>query len=297
MAPIVSVHLADIGVAASLRLQVRPPQPARIPGLRHADVGIAAPLSAKVRAQPTVGRSGLVAFWDDEPSLERFLADHPLARTLAGGWSARLEPVRAFGRWPGLPDDLARARRIQPEGLAVVLTLGRLRVSQAPRFLRTSAQAEGAVVGAPGVLFATGLARPPFVATCSVWESDDALTAYAYGDKDGGAHPGAITEDRRKPFHKQSAFVRLRVLRMDGSLGAPTRRPRAWSPADRSRGPQGAGAKMRLTAVPASAAGPHHAIRPRSSTATRSQRASAWPTFCSTTRRAAPSPRRRSRPS
>jgi hypothetical protein len=33
--------------------------------------------------------------------LERF-ASHPLAEELAGGWHARMEPLRVFGSWPGL---------------------------------------------------------------------------------------------------------------------------------------------------------------------------------------------------
>ena len=98
-----------------------------------------------------------------------------------------------------------------------MLTLGRLRLSQAVRFLRTSAKAEAAVLSAPGVRWASGLAKPPFVATCSLWESGDALAAYAYGP-DQQAHPGAIDADRARPFHRRSAFVRLRPLLIAGRL-------------------------------------------------------------------------------
>jgi hypothetical protein len=40
---------------------------------------------------------------------------------------------------------------------------GRLRLRQAPRFLRTSARAEARVVDAPGLAWATALARSAFV--------------------------------------------------------------------------------------------------------------------------------------
>lgn len=217
MTGIVSVHLADLGVARTLRLQARGPKAGRIAGLRHADVGIAAPLTESVLPRPTPSRAGLLAFWDDRSSLDAFLADHPVAAAFAGGWRAVLEPVRVHGDWPGLDEGLPRARRVQPEGPAVVLTLGRLRLSQAVRFFKASAKAEAGVLSAPGLRWGSGLAKPPFVCTISAWESDDALTAYAYGPEQH-AHPGALDEDRARPFHQRSAFVRFRPLEIVGSV-------------------------------------------------------------------------------
>jgi hypothetical protein len=91
-------------------------------------------------------------------------------------------------------------------------------VSRIPRFLRTSSKAEARVVGAPGVIWATALARPPFFATCSLWESTDALSEYAYGSTEPTAHPDAIAVDRATPFHHQSAFIRFRPYRSQGHL-------------------------------------------------------------------------------
>ena len=217
MAPVASVHIADVGIRKGLRFVRKAPTPSSIQGLRHADVGLTAPLSSSLLAKPSPGRVGLIAFWDDDDALGAFLADHPLAAMLSGGFHARLEPLRAFGSWPGLPADLAVNRTTEYQGPAVVLTLGRLRLSQTVRFLRTSSRAEGAVVGAPGLVWATGLARPPFVSTCSLWESVDALSAYAYREKDA-AHPTAISADRTKPFHRRQAFVRFRPYAIHGQL-------------------------------------------------------------------------------
>lgn len=214
---IASVHVADVGVGSALRLVSRAPKPASIAGLRHANVGLAAPLGGSVMPKPQLGRVGLVAFWDDDAAVDRFLNDHPLAARLAGGWHARLEPLRAFGTWPGLASEVPRPRVVAHEGPAIVLTLGRMRLTQAPRFLKTSNKAENGVLGAAGMIWATGMAKPPFVATCSLWESAEALSAYAYGF-DGAPHPGAITEDRRKPFHHESAFIRFRSYTSAGSL-------------------------------------------------------------------------------
>ena len=142
---IASVHVADVGGRAAVGIVRKAPKPASTPGLRHANVALTAPLSASVRPSPDVGRAALVAFWDDDAALDRFLGEHKLAKALAGGWRVRLAPLRAHGTWPGLPDDVPRQRTVEHDGPAAVLTLGRLRFSQAPRFFRTSAKAEGAV--------------------------------------------------------------------------------------------------------------------------------------------------------
>lgn len=211
-----SVHLADTGFRTALSVLRKAPAPEAHAGLRHADVAIAAPLGPKLRNSPQLGRVALVAFWDDDDAIDGFL-DAPLARKLAGGWSARLEPLRVHGSWPGVDDDLPKSRAVEHDGPAVVLTLGRLRLTRALPFFRTSAKAEGAVLDAPGLIWATGLARPPFVSTCSLWESAQALSDYAYGSE-RPAHPGAITADRAKPFHHQSAFIRFRPYASEGRL-------------------------------------------------------------------------------
>lgn len=234
MATVVTVHIADVGAPGALRLAAARHPLRSAPGHLGAHALLAAPLSPAVLPSPSPGRVALLAFWDGAAAAERFAAGHPVAERLAGGWRATLEPVRMFGGWPGLPDGLPRHRRAVHDGPAAVLTLGRLRVGRAPEFLRTTAPAEGAAVDAPGFVWGTGLAFPPVVATCSLWESTDALSAYAFGK--GGPHDAAIEAGHRHPFHKQQAFVRCRVLESEGCLGG--------------RNPLTAGDVARSTTVP-----------------------------------------------
>ena len=218
MPVIASVHLADVGAPAALRLLRKAPSPGQVDGLRQADVATASPLrGSSSLPRPTFGRAALIAFWDDDAALDAFVATHPVADALAGGWHARLEPLRAFGDWPGLPPDISRDRSTDHTGPSVVLTLGRLRLTRAIRFLRTSRPAEARALAAPGFVWGSALTKPPFVATCSLWESTRALSTYAYGRSEP-AHTDAIAADRAKPFHKRSAFVRFRPYRMEGRL-------------------------------------------------------------------------------
>jgi hypothetical protein len=226
---IASVHIANVGARSALSLLRKAPKAGEVSGLRHADIALTAPLSASLLGKPDLGRVGLVAFWDDDAAVERFLSSHPLASTLAGGWHVRLAPLRAFGSWPGLPSEVPTSRVVDHVGPVGVLTLGRLRLSQTLRFLRTSAKAEGRALDAPGLIWATGMARPPFVCTCSLWESTRASSTYAFG-KAEPAHPDAITESETKAFHHQQAFIRFRPYDSVGHLDGRNPLAESWMP-------------------------------------------------------------------
>jgi hypothetical protein len=214
---IASVHIANVGVRRALQLLRQPPAVGDVPGLRDARIGLTAPLGRSPVKRPSLSRVALFSFWDDDEALDAFVAKHPVAQALGDGWHARLEPLRAWGSWPGLPEDLSRHRVVPSEGPMVVLTLARFRLNRALSFFNTSAKAEGAVVQAPGLVWGTGVASPPFVATCSVWQDAQALSTYAYGRRQP-AHARAIEADQARPFHHQSAFVRFRPSVMEGSL-------------------------------------------------------------------------------
>ena len=209
------MHFADLSPLHAVRL--RAPKPTDVPGLRSAHAATAARLTKSPLPALQPGRVGLVAFWDDDASLDAFLAGHPTAAAMADGWRVRLEPLRAHGSWPGLDADVPKARRTDYDGPSAVMTLARTRWSRLPSFMRANAPAEAAVVDAPGKTWATAMARPPFFATFSLWESPAALQQYAYGNAPPG-HNNAIVVDRAKPFHHQSAFIRFRPYDAHGRL-------------------------------------------------------------------------------
>jgi len=213
---VVSVHLADLGLAAlpgfmrsKRRLEARE-------GALYAEPAVTAPLGSGRLPRPTLGRAGLIAAWEEDAALEAFLAEDPLAPRLAGGWHVRLEPVHVFGAWAGLPGLDEHAVHVDDEEPVVVLTLGRLRLRRVVPFLRSAVPAESAAAAASGLLASSGLARPPhLVSTFSVWRSAAAMRDYAF-DK-SGAHQAAVGADRRRPFHHESAFVRFRPYASAGA--------------------------------------------------------------------------------
>lgn len=209
---VASIHFNDIGALNALR--VAPPR--GVDGMISVATAVATPLDSPILRAPLRGRLALAAFWESDSAIDQFLAGHPLARHLAGGWHARLEPLRVHGHWPGVPPGLSTERATPHDGPALVLTLGRTRLSQLRRFLRSSRPAEAAARDAPGLIWGSAMARLPFVGTCSIWESPDALVRYAYGTTP--AHPDAIAANLAKPFHRTQAFIRFRPYGVEGSL-------------------------------------------------------------------------------
>jgi hypothetical protein len=212
---IATVQLADLGPATTLRAIMRRPKPSDTPGLKAAEVAVFAPLA--LSAPPPIRRAGLIAFWDDVDAFDRFVDSDPIGQRFSGGFQARLRPLRAHGSWPGLPADVPTSRAVQYDGPVVVLTLGRLRISQTVRFLRTSRPAERAAAAHDGMIWGSAAARPPFVATLSIWADAQVTAAFAYG-RQQPAHSDAISAQERKDFHLQSAFIRFAPTRLEGTL-------------------------------------------------------------------------------
>lgn len=213
---IASFHLADVGKLQGLRLLRRQPTRSDVPGLRYGVLTISAPLSDRLLPRPDVGRLALFAAWDDDSALDRFLAADPLAGALADGWRTRLQPTHIFGAWPPLDGLVGEQPAMADDEPAAALTIGRLRLSQAPRFLKAGAAAERLAVRDPALLRGTGLARPPgLVATFSLWRTTRAMRAYA-GGPSGAEHRDAVKAHAERPFHHASAFIRFRPYGAEG---------------------------------------------------------------------------------
>ena len=214
---IVSVHIAQVGplgLAAALRSG---PTPAGTPGLRYAETTLTAALGRPLPA-PRPGSAALISAWDDDAALERFLVESPAAKRFAEGWEARMAPLRVFGAWPRMPGLPGRELPVEDDEPVAALTLGRPRLGRLIPFLRASRPAEAAAVADPALLAATGLARPPrLVSTFTVWSSAAAMRDYA--GSVGRGHREAVRADRERPFHHESAFIRLRPYLSRGSWG------------------------------------------------------------------------------
>ncbi len=209
------MHIAELGPRQAAEVLLRPPKPAAVPGLTYAETTTTAALGEPLLPPRQLGQVGMIAAWRDDDALDDFHRRHPLARHLAGGWRVRLQPLRVFGAWAGMPGLPARALPVEADEPVGVLTLGRLRLLRTAAFRRSATPAEQAAIESPALLAGTGLARPPrLVATFSLWRSAAAMREYA--TLPGGAHDAAVRTDRARPFHHESAFVRFRPYASEG---------------------------------------------------------------------------------
>jgi hypothetical protein len=208
---IASIHIADTGALAGARLLRSKPTAKTAPGLHYAALMLTSPLGGRSLPRPSTARIALFAAWESERALAAFEADDPLAAKLTRkGWRARLQPTHVYGAWPELDGIVGREPTMADDEPAAVLTLGRLRLSQAARFLRAGAAAERLAVRDPALVRGIGMTRPPgLVATFSLWSSTAAMRDYASG-RAGAEHRAAVSAHARRPFHHQSAFLRFR---------------------------------------------------------------------------------------
>ncbi len=173
-----------------------------------------------------LGRESMIACWDDESSLERFLDDNPTGREMAQGWHVRLELVRAMGMFPGLDDDMSEIARDKADaaiGPSFAITMGTAYVRSIPTFYRVNKGLERQFLATPTGLWGTAMSnlRTRFVATLTAWESLHAATDYVRA----GAHAEAVrnhfdpTKDRTgHTFVTGGGFLGLRPLSVHGEV-------------------------------------------------------------------------------
>nr|MDT0658675.1 hypothetical protein [Micromonospora sp. DSM 115978] len=215
-----SFHLALLPPSVTLRALLRRPRAA---GLRHAEclalMRLGSPAVSWERMQ--LRRLAMFAEWEDEPALERFLADEELGRRLNGGWHVRLRYLRRYGEVSALAGLPVRAGGWDPQEPIVAVTLARLKLPELPRFLRWGRPVEHLVVGHPGTTFATAAIRPPHTfSTFTVWRSVREMTDMVHGRgavPQDRAHAVAMAEQHRRDFHHESAFMRFRPLSEHGT--------------------------------------------------------------------------------
>ena len=213
---VVSVHLADVGPLGVRTMLATKLEPRQTEGLRYRQKTLAVPLASGPRRAPRPGRVGLIAAWEDDAALERFLAGHPIAELLGRGWHVRLAPLRLSGAWPHLPGLPDREQEVDGDEPVAVVTIAHTRLRRIVPFLRTSHRAERQAVEDPAMLAGTALVLPPrLVATFSLWRSADTMRHYAQGVS-GKQHQDAMRANGAHPFHHESAFIRFRPYAPEG---------------------------------------------------------------------------------
>lgn len=215
-------HLTECGFATTLRALSRPPQSPSTPGLVHAEclvpMTLGRPVGLPWRYRPQ--QLAVFAAWHSEDAIDEFLRTSRLGRVLALGWHVRMEFVRRWGfinELDGLPPV---ARELADQQPVVAVTLARLRVSQALRFIRWGRPVEEQVRDDPATTFSLAAMRPiGTLSTFSIWTTQKAMTDMVHGRSTTPAaqrHASAMQERNRKDFHHEFTTLRFRPLSEHG---------------------------------------------------------------------------------
>lgn len=219
---IFSFHLVRTTVATTARALASPPTGARVPGLRRAECMALMTLGAPILSPARVQLRDLAVFasWQSEQSLDSFLIDTELGRSLATGWHVRMAFLRRWGRVTGFDDLPENVGVADPGGPVVAVTLARLRLTEVPRFIRWGKPVERLVRDHPGTTLALASMRlPRTVSTFSVWRSQREMLEMVGGRSaitGATRHAEAMRERERRDFHHEFTTLRFRPLAEHG---------------------------------------------------------------------------------
>lgn len=221
--PIASFHLVRYRrrrvPAEMVRFLTQRPALRRATGLRFARLlGTARGRSMSLSADLT--RWALFAVWDDDETLDRFLAGSSVAlhwqRRALESYTVRLAPLAAHGAWGGtnpLGDLHGPTMDVAP---LAVLTRATVRPRRWRPFYEAAALTDAALGAAPGLLAAVGVGERPVgrQATFSLWSSARDVSAFAYRD---AYHTEVIRRTRDERWYSEELFARFRPYRAEGT--------------------------------------------------------------------------------
>lgn len=181
-------------------------------------------------------RWALLTTWADAAGADS-LDRHPVVR----GWDALaverarfdLVPLSTTGRWDGVEPfgSPATDRPGLHDGPVLAITRARLHRRTSPRFRRSVPPVAAELAASPGLLASFGVGERPvgLLGTCSVWEDEAALLAFA---RRAPSHVAVAKASRGQDWFAEELFARFAVTAAHGVLdGRPVPRvPAAGAP-------------------------------------------------------------------
>jgi spheroidene monooxygenase len=186
-----------------------------VPGLRFARV-LGSGRDGGFGLAPGFDHQGLIAFFDDEDSAMAFARDAPLMHAYRDHASevlrALLRASSCRGSWGGT--SLGVTAKPSADAPMAALTRASIRLRHAARFWRHAPATHEGIARAEGCRLAVGLGEAPLLrqATFSVWDSAQAMDAYARS----GAHLAAIQGAYQEGWFSESMFVRFAPIEIVG---------------------------------------------------------------------------------
>jgi hypothetical protein len=222
MARIASFHLVreQPGRApfALARLGLDRPRLHRTPGLAFwRALGTGAGADTAPSFDPR--RTALFAVWDDERSLDHFLATSPIARRwwqAEEAWHVRLRGLGGHGRWRGV-DVLDGLVPGDEDGPVAVITRADVRRASWRAFSAAGRPVSDEVRASAGLLAVVGIGEAPVgrLGTFSVWRSGEDVRRFVAQPE----HRAVVRRTRAEDWYAEELFARFAPYASAGTWG------------------------------------------------------------------------------
>lgn len=162
-------------------------------------------------------RTALFAVWSDESSLDRFLAEHPIARRWGHAqesWHVRLLGAGGHGAWRGAPV-LDLIDEGSAAGPLAIITRAAVQRSAVRDFSSVGRTVSDEVRRAEGLLSVVGIGEAPLgrLGTFSLWRSLDHVERFARSPQ----HLAVVRRARDEGWYGEELFARFEPFESSGS--------------------------------------------------------------------------------
>jgi len=219
---IFSFHLVNLPLIKVPRFLLYPMYKNKVPGLNHSESFITMNLGAPIMSARRYNFKTVAffAWWSEEFFLNEFLK-RPSHKFLEGGWHVRMKLYRRWGEIHELRDAVVDPGLATTDKPVVAVTLARLKILEAPRFIKWGKPVENRIRDHKGKTLALAAMRPfNTFSTFSVWKNEIEMVNMVHGrDKlyDGENHKLAMQERARKDFHYEFATMRFTPFKEVGT--------------------------------------------------------------------------------
>ncbi len=220
---IFSIHLTKVSPLKLFWLLTFKLNKADTPGLYHSEKLFATRLGKSVFSpfRYNIREYVLFAWWKDEQSLENYLNHSKDGILINKGWHARMQLYRRWGEIAELKDAYVHKKTVALDQPVIAITLARLKIINAVRFVYWGKPVEKQVKNHPGKTLALAAMRPfNHFATISIWRSENEMINMVHGKdrkRDGQSHVQAMAERNRKSFHYEFSTMRYKPIGEYGS--------------------------------------------------------------------------------
>ena len=171
---------------------------------------------------PDFSTYAFMGVWTKQEDYTHFISNHRVFKSYQKKAHSQrdlvLQSVKSHGKWSGFNPFKNIESTLDEQQLSiknklkvVVITRATLRWNRLFSFWKAVPAASKAIQSAEGVLYYKGIGELPFIqqATVSIWESFEAVNAFAYK---GRQHAKIVQETRQKNWYKEDLFSRFYLL-------------------------------------------------------------------------------------